>query len=383
MNNCAETPAATRARLRPWHILVLSAIMFAVAMTARSPTDSLPDRIVRTEAERALPSIAEELQDETPELNLLFLNYAPDRVLWMSASLAVLRHGDVAREVLLEYGMLDEFQDVLTRFGSDVVLPIHFFRANDIGTLRARAWVGNRLDRIKAWFSNAESVPDEVLTPYRRGLFAIALLDQHGHGLLDQFAVNAQSEVLWLQGERVVSVVGDFFTSGLRDLEGQWRRGEDVGVGDVGWAGLDLLVMAGSIKLLRAGKAAGMTRTSRAVGQGRMAAGARFASLGNAARVSALVGLGYLAVRHPGLISAAGTTLADWMGWPAWAGQFLVWFVVLLPVLWLLRLFVFWLLLPFCRLVAPAARACAAAVSGRRIDERGAVALSSSRSFGN
>ncbi|BBI73524.2 hypothetical protein ACXGSL_10575 [Vreelandella aquamarina] len=72
------------------------------------------------------------------------------------------------------------------------------------------------------------------LTPLRRGQMGIALLDSNGHGLLNQFVVDVEGNVAWLQGERLVSGVGDFFTSGLRDLEHQWRRGEAIGASDLG-----------------------------------------------------------------------------------------------------------------------------------------------------
>lgn len=364
MSTPTAAPSNADLRPRPWLLLVVIALLGAIIVASLSSSEPFSERLVRVETERALPSVAPLLEEETAELNLLFLNYAPDPELWMSASLAVLQHGDPARAVLAEYGMVEEFQQVLTRYGSDAVLPIHYFHSNDVGTLRARTWVGERLDAVKGWFGDEDAAPAQELTPQRRGLFAIAVLQQHGHGFLDQFARSPDGEVIWLQGERVVSVVGDFFTSGLRDLESQWRQGQDIGVGDVGWAGLDLLVMAGSFKLLRAGKGVSMSRTGRAVGQGRIATSARFSSLGNAAKLTAVVGLGYVTLRHPGLISAAGTSLANWLGWPEWVGQFLVWFVVLLPLLYLLRFVVSWLIVPCWRLTAPVVRACARAVSG-------------------
>lgn len=365
-----SSPAKPAARLRAWHVLVATALVISALASMRSNNEPFSEKLVRVETERALPSLASELQDESPELNLLFLTYSSDPALWMSASLAMFRHGDPAREVLLEYGMLEEFQNVLKRFSSDAVLPIHYFRANDIGTLRARTWISARLDRLKAMFSDAEADLEQELTPYRRGLFAIALLDEHGHGLLDQFTTDDQGRVLWLQGERVVSVVGDFFTSGLRDLEREWRQGNEVGIGELGWAGLDVVVIAGSVKLLRAGKGVRMSRTGQAVGPGRAAAGARFAALGNAAKISAVLGVGYVALRHPSLISAAGTTLSNWLGWPEWVGKFLVWFLVLLPVLFLLRVLVLWVLVPCYRVTAPMWRACANAMSRRTTSTR-------------
>jgi len=365
MNKETTMSGAAASSLRPWHILGLAAVLIAAAASFLSTSEPLPEKLVRVETERALPSMSALLKDESPELNLLFLNYASDRQLWMSAALALLNHGDAAREILLEYGMVPEFQAMLIRFGSNSMLPIRYFREHDIRTLRAQNWVNTRFDQLKSLFSDAEAGPVNVLTPYRRGLFAIALLSEHGHGMLDQFAVDDKGDVIWLQGERIVSVIGEFFTGGLRDLESQWRRGEGVGAGDLGWASLDLLVIAGSVKVLRAGKAAGMSRAGQIAGPGRVGGGARFASLAPMAKVSVVLGAGYAALRHPGLVSAAGASVANWLGWPEWLGQFVVWFLVLLPFLFILRFFVFWILWPCLRWSAPLARSCATAISGR------------------
>ena len=219
--------------MRPWQLIVMTAMVVAGLATAVASHEPFDAKLVRLEAQRALPTLKDSLQQETPAINALFLNYADDQALLMSASLAMLRHGDVARDVLVEYGLLPQFQQVLVRFGADAVLPISYFRDHDIATLRAQHWVGERYQQLSRWW-NEEDGADSAFTPYRRGQMGIALLDDNGHALLNQFVVSEQGEVAWLQGERLVAGVGDFFTSGLRDLESQWRRGDDIGASDVG-----------------------------------------------------------------------------------------------------------------------------------------------------
>lgn len=200
--------------VRAGWLIVAIAILVAGGLTAVASHEPFESKLVRLEAQRALPSMEASLQQESPELNALFLSYAADQALWMSASLAILRHGDRARDVLVEYGLSPQFQQVLLRFGADAVLPISYFRSHDVATLRAQHWVGERYQQVSRWWSDEEVSVNAELTPFRRGQMGIALLEENGHALLNQFVISEQGEVEWLQGERVVAGVGDFFTSG-------------------------------------------------------------------------------------------------------------------------------------------------------------------------
>jgi len=337
--------------MRPWQITVLTAIVIAGLASALASHEPFETRLVRLEAQRALPSLESMLQHESLEINALLLNYASDQALWMSGSLAILRHGDVARAVLVEFGLEPQFQNVLVRFGADAVLPVSYFHSHDVATLRAQHWIGERYAQLGRWWREEAEVTSSELTPYRRGLMGIALLDDSGHALLNQFMVSEQGEVKWLQGERVVAGVGDFFTSGLRNLESQWRRGDDVGAGDLGWAGVDLLVMATAVKVLRAGKAARTIRPASVRAPGVLGTGGRFAALSRTARIAAVAGAAYVVVRHPSLVSALGANLSHWLGWPVWIGQFVIWLIVLLPLLIVARFVCLWLLVPLMPLI--------------------------------
>ena len=377
---------------RPWLFIVLVAMALAGLFSQTASHEPFEETLVRLEVERALPALESTLQEESAEINALFLHYASDQALWMSAALAIWRHGDIARSTLLDYGLSPQFQQVLVRFGAGAVLPISYFRDHDVTTLRAQHWIGERYQQVSRWWGDEPSDTNELgdadveaamaeLTPLRRGQMGIALLDSNGHGLLNQFVVDDEGNVAWLQGERLVSGVGDFFTSGLRDLESQWRRGEAIGASDLGWAGVDLLVMASTVKVLRAGRAA---RTARLGGveaqaartgvrQGIVATSGRFATLPRMAKVAAVAGTAYVVIRHPSLVSALGAHLSQWLGWPTWLGQFLVWLIVLLPVMFIARFIYRWLLTPLLWLLMPLMRVCFKAANrslGNRTQEQ-------------
>lgn len=365
--------------MKVWLSIVLFALVAGGVLTAVASHEPFEPRMVRLEAQRALPSLAPALAEESPEINALFLSYAGEPALWAAAWLAIRNHGDLAREALRDYGLDPAFQRVLVRFGADAVLPVTYYRDHDIATLRAQHWLGTRYraasEQLSRWWQDdAEKAPganptmtdDEAmpatLTPAHRGQIAIAILEAEGHGFLGQFVVGANGEVQWLQSERVVSDIGDFFTSGLRDLESQWRRGEPIGVADLGWAGVDLLVMTSAIKVLRAGRAvrAGAAvegQGARAAGRGVLVGGGRFVNLSRAAKVAAVTGTAYVVLRHPSLVSALGANVGRWLGWPVWLGQFLIWTLVLLPLLIVARFVYRWLLAPLLWLLVPLLKA--------------------------
>ncbi|MGP9765552.1 hypothetical protein ACT3UM_07455 [Halomonas sp. AOP13-D3-9] len=352
--------------VRTGWLIVATAIVVAGVLTTVASHEPFESKLVRLEAQRALPTLEASLEQASPELNALFLSYADDQALWMSASLAILRHGDMARDVLVEYGLSPQFQQVLVRYGADAILPISYFRSHDVATLRAQHWLGERYQQLSRWWDDEEGSADSAFTLYRRGQMGIALLEANGHALLNQFVVSEQGEIEWLQGERVVAGVGDFFTSGLRDLESQWRRGDAIGAADLGWAGVDLLVMASTVKVLRAGRAARAARVGSVEAQGArvglrqgvVATSGRFATLPRMAKIAAVAGTAYVVVRHPSLVSALGANLSTWLGWPVWLGQFLIWLVVLLPVLIVARFAYRWLLTPLLWLLVPLMRVC-------------------------
>ena len=107
-------------------------------------------------------------------------------------------------------------------------------------------------------------------------------------------------------------------TSGLRNLESQWRRGDDIGAGDIGWAGVDLLVMASAVKVLRAGKAARAGPAGQYWSSGCVGQRGRFCRIARTAKVAAVAGTAYVVVRHPSLVTA----LRHQISRNGWAGRY-------------------------------------------------------------
>ncbi len=96
---------------------------------------------------------------------------------------------------------------------------------------------------------------------------------------------------------------------------------------------------------------------ARAAGRGVLVGGGRFVNLSRAAKVAAVTGTAYVVLRHPSLVSALGANVGRWLGWPVWLGQFLIWTLVLLPLLIVARFVYRWLLAPLLWLLVPLLKA--------------------------
>lgn len=361
-------------------LLVLTAVLVAGALSAAATATPFESRFLRVSAADVLPAtVARSLNDESEALNTLFLSWSDDQVLVFNGALALARHGDIARRMLTEYGFEPGFQQVLSRFGPDAVLPVAWFHDNEVPSLSARHWASQRYREargaIAGWWNDqpvdrnaASGVDDQPgLTAHQRGLYAVAFIQEGGYGFLDQFVVDEHQVVHWLQGERLVSNVSDFFTGGLRDLERTVQGPNAVGPADIAWAGVDVVMMAGTLKWLRAGRAlragalesrtaagaSGELRSSRAL----VPAGLRFTRLSRPAKLAAVGATVWVVARHPSLINGLGANLAHWLGWPVKLGQFLLWFVIALPFLWLVQQLWRWLIRPLLWILLGTGRA--------------------------
>jgi hypothetical protein len=228
---------------------------------------------------------------------------------------------------------------------------------HELTSLEWRHRLGDAVDDVTRWFSDVfgggsptdpSSIPSEgasggtaeTLTPEQRGLWAIAFVGAEGHAFLGQLVTGADGEVEWVQTERVLKSVGELFFGGLSNLERKRRQGQEIHIGDVAWAAIDVAAIVASVKLVKALK--GLRSAPRGVaGVGfseRVAlVGSRVLQhsgrLGAAvARYGAIPAAAYLMLRHPSLINATLVELAGWLEVPPAAVQFAFWFVAL----WLL-----------------------------------------------
>ena len=165
--------------------------------------------------------------------------------------------------------------------------------------------------------------------------------------------------------------MNQFFTSGIRSLETSYRAGEELTAGDFGWATVDVLVFASAVKVLRVGRAAAVTTKGASRGTRSAALAARVSQGGrlvlNSARYAkwpVIIGAGYLVISHPSLISDLLAELADALGYPVLAVQFVGWFLLLIPVFYIVS-WLLWFLGPPLMGLLRATQFMLARLSGR------------------
>lgn len=352
-------------------ILLSTAVLAALLLSLTSTPMAMEARLVGIHAKQAMPEVADSLADEPAEVQAAMLDMDGDALLRLKAQAALLQYPELAREVFPLYAAEPEFHAVLREHGPTVLPPIGYFIRNDIHSLAVmesatRYWRAMR-DTVDAWWNDEKredatpqlrAAHDEVLNAVERGWYAIHFIAEEGNGFLGQFALHADGSVKWLQSERMLEATTSLIAGGIRELETRYVTGEQVRTRDIGWAVVDAAVMVGAVKLLRAGRTtAAATRTAANTGRAaalasRFATTGRLIQYGRYAKWPMVAATVYLAVRHPGLISDALATVAHWADLPVWLVQFLGWFLLLAPLLyvgsWMMR----WLVRPTIALLS-------------------------------
>lgn len=343
-------------------LAVLLAVFGALLITGLYRPKPLDEQLLHLQVNQAMPEYADDVSAEPAELQALLLIYADDAVLLAKARLALLRYPDLARPIFLIFGEKPTFQEVLRRYGEDVVLPIHYFLQNEIFTLEVMRGMNETtravLKTVRGWWNDAEPIErteQGKLSAEERGWYAIHFIATEGYDFIGQFVVTPEGKVGWVQTERVLEGVNRFFAGGLKGLETKFRRDEAIAMADVGWAAVDVAIGVSAFKILRMGRAGAAGRSltfsqrSAAVGAGLW----RGSVIGTrVVKYGAPAVLAYMAVRHPSLINSLLGSVAEKLGLPVALVQVAGWTLVLLPVVLLLRL-----------LLAPLAWVLAGAVS--------------------
>jgi len=177
---------------------------------------------------------------------------------------------------------------------------------------------------------------------------------------LGQFQAGPGGDVQWVQTERITEGLTQFFTGGIRQLESGYRMNGEITASEIGWASVDVLVFASAVKILRAGRAAAKTvqgarvSTRSAALAARMTASARFLlTSARYAKWPAVIGVGYLVIAHPSVISDFFAGVAGVLGVPALAMQVFGWLIILIPGFYILS----WLIWPTIALLRALLRA--------------------------
>ncbi len=360
-------------KLNPTTLLLTCLVAASAAwMTGGSSTRPYEDQLIEVAVRQSFGEEASQIAAEPLEIQALLLDYADNEPLLLKARLALMRYPDLARRILPIYGDEPQFQEVLLKYGEAVLPPIGYFIDHDLTSLNMRHTLSEWIEEVKHQYGrlmcttggNAPLAPEPLstvpmpngqtpmdaappttatehkLTADDRGWYAIQFLQEDGYDFLGQFVVTRKGKADWVQTERVMEGSSGFFLGSVRGLETKWRQGEKIEGSDVGWAALDVIVIASTVKLLKAVRAAraaapgaaaaragGFSRRVAVFGSRVLARGGR---LGVAiARLGAIPTVIYLMITHPELINATLAELGDWLGINPWLVQFVFWFIAL------------------------------------------------------
>ena len=323
------------------------------------------EQLIRIQAKQDLAHIDRAILDEPLQVQALLLDYSRDKELVLKAWIAISKYQATTREILLLYGSEPEFQEILRKYGDDVVPVIQYFRENDVWTIKAIEATGKAIDSVieaakELWrrvLGNAPpanpkpaSLPKPVqLGPPERGWYAVNFIKDEGHDFLGQFDMAPGKVTKWNQVNRIVKASTSLFTSGIRNLEKKNDLGEDITTADVFWAGLDVAMVALPAKLLVSGKAIArsgqelnLTTRTRLFAPRLLVKGQFFRKLGTYGAAAATI---YIVATHPSLLNSVFAELAGLMGISPWLVQAAGWSVVIALLMYLFS----WLLVPMVK----------------------------------
>ena len=342
-------------------LLIGMAVAGAFLLSSGSSTHPYEDRLLEVAVHQSFGELAPQITQEPREIQALLLDYADDEQLLLQTRLALLTYPELAHRILPIYGDKPEFRKVLEYYGEAALPPIAYFMDRELTSLEIRHTLSEWLDKLRRLYGHTESAEgdtesqktapeaDATLTEEMRGWYAIHFLLDEGHDFLGQFTIGQDGTVNQVQTERILEGISDFFFGGTKNLEVKWRMEDDIDGSDWGWAALDVIVIAGSVKLLRAVRAA-KTGSYAAAGArtGRVswrvaAFGSRILARGGrvgiaVARFGAIPAAVYLMIRHPSLINSTLSEFANWAGIEPWIAQFAFWVVALWIVFSISRL---------------------------------------------
>ncbi|MDO6823026.1 hypothetical protein [Marinobacter sp. 1_MG-2023] len=358
----------------------IALLMAAIFSTTSQPVP-IEQKLINIHASDVLGDF-HGIKQESVDIQAILLDMSDDPLLLLKAQASFIRYPDMARNLFPLYAAEPEFRDILRHYGEDVLLPIQHFVNQPISTIEWMNKASRQYQAAKRYFTGANeaSKPDsqssngesDDLSPEERGWYAVNFIQSEGHDFLGQFIVDSQGDTQWIGTERVLEGVNQFFASGLRDLERNYRLGNEITAGDIGWASVDMLVFASAVKVLRVGRAAAVTTKNASRGTRSAALAARVSRSGKMVLSSAryakwpvIIGAGYLIITHPSIINDLFAGVAEVLGYPVVVVQFVGWLLLLVPALyigsWLL-----WLVAPFLMGLFRALSLLVAALSGRR-----------------
>jgi len=315
-------------RRRSWPWLAVVALLVAVLVALRLQPQPVEERLVRLHSQDVFGPDSELLAEPLP-VQAALLDYRDERLLLLKAQAALQVYPEHARQLLELFGEEPEFREALKTHGEYLIPPvIHFYR-NPVSSIEM-------LNRVAG--------TRQTLTAEQRAWYAVNFANQEGQDFTGQFVVAPDGSIEWIWTERITEGVTRFFTSGIRTLESRYRTDQPIRASDIGWAAVDAVVIGSAVKFLKAGRAAATTARATTVTARSAAYSSRLVRAGQMASTMigyakwpAVAALAYVAVRHPVLLNDLFAGAAKVLGVPSWMVQVPGWFLILLPLLLILR----------------------------------------------
>jgi hypothetical protein len=259
------------------------------------------------------------------------------------------RYPDKAPRLFALYGDLPQWKEVLDRYGHEVIPLVWYFQQGS-KEIQVRQALGRAVEGLLHGERPVFKI--EEMTPEQFGYVAILMLEDRGYDLLGQFEFK-DGEARRRPVERALSTLKELFFGGVSQLERVLVRGERWPTfGEIGSAALDVAIVAGGISAVtelrvageaaedaraatRFGRLSALQVSGEAIGNSALAVGRKVVP------AAAVVGVAYLAVSHPHIVTGAGQWLAERAGMPPWVGAFGLWLVLLVPIMMMISPLVF------------------------------------------
>lgn len=324
----ADADLPRKGRRRNLFRVLVCALLIALLITWRVDVQPVEERLVRLHSGNVFGENAEVAREPAPVLAML-LDYRDDRLLLLKAQAALTVFPEHTRFLLALFGEEPEFQKALRAHGEYLIPPVMHFYQQPVGSIE---------------MVNRVAGTGTQLTAEERAWYAVNFANKEGQDFTGQFMVAPDGGIKWIWTDRLTEGFVQFFTSGIRTLESRYRTDQPIRAGDVGWAAVDAVVIGSAVKFLKAGRAAATTTRASAVSVRSAAYSSRLTRAGRMASVMvsnakwpAAAAFAYVVVRHPVLLNDVFAGVARVLGVPPWAVQVPGWFMVLLPVLLLVR----------------------------------------------
>lgn len=339
-----------------FRLIILLALVAAV-LTAYKPAPSYESFVAQVETRRiqsagVCPLSQDALQAAAPESVVLCANFG------LNAFIDAEANAVVANQVYGLLGATAELHQVRALYGPKVIPVIYRYYtegskaaqlSNSTGEVIADIW-----DQLKKDPGNLQMpAKPEELTPEQLAVYALLTMQEHGEVFLVQFEPLPDGTVVRKPVESVAQNLYTALAGGIRKLEQKTVTGQELTPYDYGGAALDVVVVYAGWKLIAKPVAVKAAAGKGAAKAGKMAKlTAATAKAGKALTVgtkltatAALAATAYVAVTDPFLLAtgaaSAGGWVAEQIGLPNWAGQFIGYVVIFMAIwlmLWPLRL---------------------------------------------